>query len=69
MGIPPNLWFLMKILLKWMMTGGTPILGNPHINGFLLHILNHRDPTPIHTKTLKKVALTRSKARSSMVCC
>ena len=32
MGVPPNGWFLLgNIPLEWMMTGGTPILGNPHI--------------------------------------
>ena len=28
-------WFIMEnTILKWMMTGGTPISGNPHINVF-----------------------------------
>ena len=31
MGVPQNGWFIGKIQLKWMMTGGTPIYGNPHI--------------------------------------
>jgi hypothetical protein len=33
MGVPPACWmvdFHGKILLKWMMTGGTAIYGNPH---------------------------------------
>ena len=31
MGVPTNGWFLLgKILVKWMMTGGSPISGNQH---------------------------------------
>ena len=31
-GVPNNGWFMLgKTLLKWMMTGGTPILGNLHL--------------------------------------
>ena len=31
MGVPPNGGFVVKNPnLKWMMTGGTPISGNPH---------------------------------------
>ena len=33
MGVPNNGWFLLgRLPLKWMMTGGTPILGNPQIH-------------------------------------
>ena len=33
MGVPQKRWMVEKekIASKWMMTGGTPILGNPHI--------------------------------------
>ena len=32
MGVPQNGWFIGKIPLKWMMTGGTPIIyGKPYI--------------------------------------
>ena len=32
MGVTKNGWFLRDILLKWMMTGGTPFLGNRHLS-------------------------------------
>ena len=38
MGVPQNRWFIhsdWKLPLKWMMTGGTPIYGNPHEYGHL----------------------------------
>ena len=28
--VPQNSWFARKILLNWMMTGGSPFSGNPH---------------------------------------
>ena len=46
-GIPQNLWFIRENpIWKWMMTGGTPILGNPHMKIMKLkfecrHTWNH----------------------------
>ena len=40
MGVPPNGWFIEKVILKWMMTSGTPILGNPLITWCYSKILN-----------------------------
>ena len=35
-GTPIAGWVISrKIPLKWMMTGGTPILGNPHIGFYI----------------------------------
>ena len=35
LGISKNGWFIEKIPLKWMILGGTPILGNPHIPSYI----------------------------------
>ena len=35
MGDPQNGWFIRENpSYKWMMTGGTPILGNPHMGKY-----------------------------------
>ena len=36
MGVPPNGW-LGNIPFKWMMTGDTPILGNPQLSVYTVY--------------------------------
>ena len=39
-GTPIAGWFIMGTLLKWMMTGGTPILGKPPYDDICMRIIH-----------------------------
>ena len=49
MGVPPNSWMVLlgKIPLKWMMTGGPSIYGNPHI----VYYEKNQTGTVLHRKS------------------
>ena len=45
MRVPKNGWFISwNVLVKWMMTGGTPISGNLHIYIYIDEELMRKSP-------------------------